>query len=176
MFDANVDDTTGRTNDDQPKLTLAIVEDLKVKGYTQADIARMFGVTRQYVSWIKYTYGGRLTPRERVLREFPWKVPEPMTQQSPYRRMREHGEYVATNGVGMSPAKLSRLRNFYRKLRDQVLEFDPAIPPKPGFANKGGFAYRPRTDDDGDLLIRVNDHTNLTEKGRTIWVFPSEWP
>lgn len=52
---------------------------------------------------------------------------------------------------GMSLGRLSRLWNFYEKLRDQVLEFDPAIPQTPGFANKGGFAYRPRTDDDGDL-------------------------
>ncbi|QBP32283.1 hypothetical protein SEA_NOELLA_74 [Mycobacterium phage Noella] len=46
----------------QPELSLAIIEDLRGKGYTQSDIARMYGVTRQYVSWIKHYYGGRLTP------------------------------------------------------------------------------------------------------------------
>ncbi|MBB2993659.1 transcriptional regulator with XRE-family HTH domain [Mycolicibacterium iranicum] len=45
-------------------LTLAIIEDLKGKGYSQSEIARMYGVTRQYVSWIKHNYNGRLTPSE----------------------------------------------------------------------------------------------------------------
>ncbi len=38
-------------------MTLTIVEGLKGEGCTQSDIARMYGVTRQYVSWIKYTHG-----------------------------------------------------------------------------------------------------------------------
>ncbi|UYP18755.1 XRE family transcriptional regulator [Rhodococcus sp. Z13] len=176
MTGADPGDSVGRTSDGEPKLTLAIVEDLKSKGYTQSDIARMYGVTRQYVSWIKHTYGGHLTPRERIMREFPWKVPTAMTQQSPYRRLREHGEYVVTGGKGMDRVKLTRLRGFYAKLRDHVLEFDPFIPPQPGVANRGGFAYRPRLDSDGDLLIRVNEHTNLTERGREIWRFPDVEP
>ncbi|AVR57146.1 transcriptional repressor [Mycobacterium phage Pistachio] len=40
------------------ELSLAIIEDLRGKGYTQSEIARMYGVTRQYVSWIKHYYGG----------------------------------------------------------------------------------------------------------------------
>lgn len=159
-----------------PKLTLAVVESLKSKGYTQSEIARMFGVTRQYVSWIKHTYGGHLTPREQVLQHFPWEVPAVLTQQSPYRRLREHGEYVATGGVGMDKIKLGRLRGFYNKLRDHVIEFDPEIPPQPGFANRGGFALRPREEADGDLLIRVNEHTTLTDEGRMIWRFPPREP
>jgi len=76
----------------------------------------------------------------------------------------------------MAPVKLSRLRTFYAKLRDNVVEFDPVLPPEPGFANRGGFALRVRVDADGDLLIRVNEHTNLTEKGRTIWRLPETLP
>ena len=30
----------------QPELSLAIIEDLKSQGYTQSEIARMFGTTR----------------------------------------------------------------------------------------------------------------------------------
>lgn len=162
----------------EPKLTLAIVEALKNKGYTQSEIARMFGVTRQYVSWIKHTYGGTLSPREEVLKHFPWKVPQEMSETAPARKMRDHGEFIATGGKGMSDATLTRLRNFYKKLRDEdlVLEFDPEIPPEPGLSNKGGFAYRPRRPEDGDLLIRVNEHTTLTEQGRMIWRFPPREP
>jgi hypothetical protein len=156
----------------KPELTLSIIEELKNKGYTQSEIARMFGVTRQAVSWHKHTYSGTLTPREVVLLNFPWKVSAGQSRCSAFRRLRDHGEYVATGGAGMSFDKLQRLRSFYRMLQDQVLEFDPAIPPLEGFALHGGFALRPRTEADGDLLIRVNEHTTMTEEGRMIWRLP----
>jgi len=156
------------------KLTLAIIEALKGKGLNQTEIAEMYGVTRQYVSWIKHTYGGRLTPREQVMEEWPFQVPVRMGNTSPFKRLRDHGEYVATGGYGMSHDKLSRLRGWYRKLRDEnlVLEFDPNIPPIEGVSYAGGWAYRKRRQSDGDLLIRVNEHTHITEKGRMIWRFP----
>jgi len=160
------------------KLSLAIVEALKNKGMSQSDIARAYGVTRQYVSWIKKTYGGRQTPREMVLKEFPWKVDTGFLLASPYRRLRDHGEYMATGGVGMDEEKLRRLRSFYKKLRDEnlVVEYDPSIGPTPGVSKNGGFAYRTRTDADGDLLIRVNEHTTLSDRGRMIWRFPQVEP
>jgi hypothetical protein len=160
------------------KLSLSIVEDLKNKGFTQSDIAEMFGVTRQYVSWIKHTYGGQMTPREVVLQHFPFEVSARQSQSAPYRRLRDHGEYVATQGKGMSQDKLQRLRTFYRKLREDnvVLEFDPSIPPIPGVSNKGGWAFRGRVSADEDLLIRVNGFTRLTEEGRMIWRFPPREP
>ena len=163
---------------DTEKLSLSVVEDLKNKGFNQSEIAEMFGVTRQYVSWIKHTYGGRLTPREIVLQAWPWTVSAEQSQTSPYRRMRDHGEYIATGGKGMSEDKLKRLRAFYRKLKDEnvVLEFDPTIPPIPGVSNKGGWAFRNRLPSDGDLIIRVNEYTDITENGRMIWRFPRKEP
>ncbi|MGE2734070.1 hypothetical protein [Mycolicibacterium vaccae] len=167
--------------DSEPKdeqLTLAVVEDLKRKGFNQSEIARMYGVTRQYVSWIKHTYGGSLTPRESVLKTFPWSVPEKMTQSVIYKRLRDHGEYMATGGAGMSDDKLMRLRSFYRKLRsdDVVVEFDPSNPPEPGVSLVGGFAYRPRTRGDGQLLIRVNAEIELSDEQKSIWRFPDIEP
>src|SRR4029077_18926414 len=108
-------------------LSLSVIEDLKNKGFNQSEIAEMYGVTRQAISWHKHTYGGRLTPRELVNQHFPFEVPMEMGQTSPFKRLRDHGEYIATGGVGMSEGKLQRLRSFYRKLRDEklVLEFDP---------------------------------------------------
>jgi len=56
-------------------VSLAEIEDLKAKGWTQTDIANHYGVTRAYISWIKRRYGGTLTPREQVLEQhYPWKV------------------------------------------------------------------------------------------------------
>lgn len=164
------------TIDDQSegRLTLAAVEALKNKGLNQSEIAEMYGVTKQYVSWIKYTYGGRLTPREQVLKEFPFDVPERMTQATQYKLLRHHGEFVATGGVGMNPDKLKRLRSWYRKLRGEnlVVEFDPALPPEPGVCAVGGFTYRQRQPEDSDLLIRVNKHTRLTDEGKATWRLP----
>jgi hypothetical protein len=92
--------------------------------------------------------------------------------------MRDHAEYIATDGVGMSEDKLKTLRAFYRKLKDEglVLEYDPSYPAVPGVSNKGGFTFRERVRADGDLLIRVNEFTNLTDEGREIWRFPAQDP
>ena len=165
-----------RRKEDSPELSLAVVEDLMSKGWTQSDIAREYDVTRQYVSWIRHYYGGRLSPREQMLQHFPFQVPARMGQTSPFRRLRDHGEYMATGGVGMSEETLGRLRGFYERLRNQVLEFDPNIPPIPGVSSQGGWRYVPRTAEDGDLLIRVNEYTDLTEKGKMIWRFPPVEP
>lgn len=168
----------GNTGNGKQRLTLAIVEALKNKGLSQSEIARQYGVTRQYVSWIKRTYGGTLTPREKVMQHWPFEVPEQMGNTSPFKRLRDHGEYIATWGVGMKTYKLERLRAFYRKLRegDLVVEFDPNIPPIPGVSNVGGWAYRQRLPEDRDLLIRVNEYTKLTNEGRNIWRFPAVDP
>ncbi|AXC35180.1 immunity repressor [Mycobacterium phage Phranny] len=140
----------------------------------------MYGVTRQYVSWIKHTYGGRLTPREEVLKEFPFDVPRNMGQTSPFKRLRDHGEYVATGGVGMPDEKLRRLRSFYRKLRDEglVLEFDPTIPPIEGVSAQGGWRYVEATPEEREsgILIRENEYSRITQKGRMIWRFPPREP
>lgn len=76
----------------------------------------------------------------------------------------------------MDKTTLGRLRGFYAKLRDHVLEFDPNIPPEPGVSKHGGWAFRPRRPEDGDLLIRVNEYTELTEEGKMIWRFPPVEP
>lgn len=169
----------------RPELSLSVIEDLKRKGFNQSQIALMFPspvragpVSRQAVSYHKNRYGGTMTPREIVGQHWPFKVPAEMSQTAPYKRLRDHGEYFATGGKGMSRDQLNRLRAFYRKLRDEglVVEFDPAIPPIPGVSNKGGWAYRPRKPKDDDLLIRVNEHTHLTEYGKRIWRFPPTDP
>lgn len=158
------------------KLTVAAIDSLKSQGYSQSDIARMFGVTRQAVSWHKQHYGGRLTPRELALEHFPWVLPVDVGQCSAVRRLRDHGEYVATGGIGMSEAKLSKVRHLYDWLRDRVIEYDPAIPPEPGVSLAGGIAFRKRLPSDEDLLIRVNEYTHLSDQGRMIWRFPPVEP
>lgn len=165
--------------DDLPELSLAVIEELQEKGWTQSDIARLFGVSRQAVSWHKRTYNGQRTLRQQVLEDhFPWKVSKEQERCSACRRLREHGEYYATGGEGMSEDKLSRLRGFYRTIRrdDVVLEHDPNLPPIDGFASMGGFRWCKRQKSDRDLLIRVNEYTTLTDEGRKIWRLPRKDP
>jgi hypothetical protein len=160
------------------RISIGIIEELKRKKMNQTEIAEMFGISRQAVSYHKVRYSGSRTPREIVRDNFPWTVQKGLHQCSPYKRIMDHGEYMATGGKGMSKDKLSRLRSFYAKLREDnlVVEYDPTIPPTPGVAKLGGFAFRARLSQDGDLLIRVNEHTNLTDEGRMIWRFPPQDP
>ncbi|CAM4518915.1 XRE family transcriptional regulator [Nocardia ninae] len=162
-------------------LSAEVVQALVDKGEGFAAIARRFGYTRQYVQQFAARNGISLpkTPRRMVGEEFPWKVPSAMQRTPPYRRMRDHGEFMATGGEGMSDEKKSRLRSWYAMLRkyNYVLEFDPKLPPTVGVSPAGGFAYRPREERDGKkLLIRLNEHTRLTSDGKKIWVFPPKDP
>jgi transcriptional regulator with XRE-family HTH domain len=157
----------------KPKLSLEVIEQLKAQGLTQKEIADKLGVTRQAVSWWIRYHGGAISPRKELLEtHFPWKVPGDMSETSLLRRLRDHGEWVATGGEGMSESKISRLFGFYRKLQDYVVEFDPTLPPEPGIAPHGGFALRKRTVRDRGLMIRVNKYTQLTEEGQRIWALP----
>ncbi len=160
------------------RLSLAEIEDRKIKGYNQTQIAEMFGVSRQAVSWHKRTYGGSRTPRQIAQEAWPWQTTHLHGKATPYKRLRDHAEFMTTDGRGMSEDKLSRLRSFYRKLRKEnlVVEFDPDLPPEAGVSPHGGFAYRQRTVEDRHLMIRVNDHTQITDDGREIWCFPPADP
>lgn len=82
----------------RPKITLAEIEALKAKGYSQSEIAEMSGTTRQNISWHVKTYNGKQTPRQVVGATFPFNAVVPHTQSTQYKRLREHAEYMATGG------------------------------------------------------------------------------
>lgn len=165
---------SGKSTTRQP-LIFSVVEDLRRKGYTQSEIAEMHGVTRQAVSWQKKTYGGHLTPRQRINEAWPFKTTDLHSKSKAYQRLRDHGQFVEQRGRGMNEDKVKRLKSWWRMLRDQdvVLEFDPSIEPYRGMAG-GGFRYVPRQIEDDDLLIRVNEHTKLTPAGEVIWAWPPD--
>lgn len=167
------------------KLTPSIIEDLKNKGFNQSQIAEMWGVTRQYVSMVKHsTNNFSKTPREVVWESFPWGVVgRRFSRSTLYLRLMDHGEFRATGGKGMSVDSLRRLRTFYKTLQegDLVVVFDPSIPPGQVLTRGrrdtvGGFAYVPREDTDGHLIIRVNEFATMTPQAEVIWEFPPSWP
>ncbi|WP_319431842.1 hypothetical protein [Mycobacterium sp. RTGN5] len=157
-------------------LVFGVIEDLRRRGYNQTEIADMHGVSRQAVSWQKVTYGGHLTPRQMVNKAWPWKTTRLHGASTAFQRLRDHGEFMTTGGVGMNEGKLQRLTAWWEMLRKEnvVLEFDPSIPPKPGLSPHGGFAYRVRKIEDNDLLIRANEYTDLSRLKATIWRWPSD--
>lgn len=165
----------GQPNSRQP-LIFSEIEELRRAGYNQTEIAKLHGVTRQAVSWQKRTYGGAETPRQVVNASWPWETTHAHSCTKTFQNLRSHGEFMLTGGRGMSEDKRSRLEAWWRKMRREnlVLEFDPNLPPEKGVSSVGGFAYRPRQVSDGSLLIRVNELTTLTERGRAIWCWPSE--
>lgn len=144
------------------------------QGKSVIEIAEMFGVSRTTVYKYLPPKSESRTPYQEALAQFPWDVPSSMRRAAPYYRMRDHGEFMATNGAGMTQDKLDRLKSFWKKLRNYnlVLEFDPNLPPMPGVSNAGGFAFQPRVPEDGQRLIRVNEHTKLTPEFDLIWVLP----
>lgn len=161
-------------------LVFGEIEELRRRGFNQTEIADMHGVSRQAVSWHKITYGGVKSTRQIVNKAWPWETTAQHGQAAPFQRLRDHGEFIASDGRGMSEFKLKRHAAWLKMMRDNdyVLEFDPNIPPTPGVSPAGGFAYRKRDPqvDGFDLLIRVNEFTTLTPEGRGLWSYPSASP
>ena len=160
--------------DKKPDLTPELIRQLRNKGLNDSEIAGVVGKTRAAVSWHVRKHGMEVPRRKYLEEHFPFQVPAEQAQQAPYRNLRTHAEWYRTNGKGMSEVDLKRLRAFYTKLRDGnlVVEYDPNLPPVPGEANRGGFAYRKRLKRDRGLMIRVNEYTRLTEQGWDIWRLP----
>ncbi len=152
------------------------IQALLNRGFSQSETAEILGVSKQAISKTVHRHGVPLTPRRQAGQHFPFKVPTEQ-QTNLYKRLRDHGEYMWTQGEGMSDSKLTELRRFYRRLRenDWVVEFDPNLPPQKG-SSHGGWAFRERRPSDGDLIIRVNEHTELTTAGKLLWTFPPRDP
>ena len=164
------------------RMTIGEINELLIKGWTQQAIADHFGVSFQAVSNMRHRYEtvAYWSPREIALREaWPWKVLADQTRTNTYKNCRNHLEFMSTDGVGMSDAKIKRLRGFYKFLKENnvVVEYDPTIPPIDGVSGTfGGWAYRPRVESDSDLIIRVNEHTEMTEEAWVMWTFPAVEP
>ncbi len=142
----------------------------------QSEMARQEGISKQaaHKHHARAEESGLIqrTPRDEARRHFPWVVPKEFDGASPVRRLRDHFEFWATQGHGMSVDKRKRLSSWYDFMEenDVVLEFDPNLPPEPGVSSKGGFAYRDRQPGDLDYLIRVNTHTKELSEQARLWL------
>lgn len=137
------------------------------KRFTESDIAAIWGISRQRVSQLRAgdVNERSYTRREIAMRSFPWVLDTTARSANLAKHLRDHLEFMATDGEGMSPRKLRDLMRFYRMIdtKNVVVEYSPEIPPaKPGMVP--GWALRPRLETDGELIIRVNDYATMTEE------------
>lgn len=154
------------------------IQALLNKGLTRTEVAKVIGITTAGVSW-HLRQAGVETTAERLRAALPWDVHMPVVKAAQFRAVKAHLEFWETQGDGMSRDKLVRLRAFYTQLTDfsMVVRYDPEIPPRPGQVY-GGFEYVPREDADGDLILRIDDHTQVPDEDREKWVLPDRgsWP
>lgn len=167
----------GRVRGQKP-LTLVIYQALRSHGLNDSEIASVVRLTPQAVSRFKNTHARHLrSPREVAKDMWPMDVPYNFVQCSPYKRLRDHLEYMATGGKGMAKYKLERLRWFYRRLYDHnlILTYDPSTPPN-RWAKTGGWDFVQRTDADGELVLRESEHVHMSPVRRIMFEFPPVLP
>lgn len=163
------------------RMTPQLIDELRRKGMTQNEIAQRFGVSRQAVSKMKHHYGiFTETPRERILRNYPFKHGTEHNHSAIFRRLKEHGLYIAGGPWALSTAQRRDLNRFYNRLRSKslIVQYDPNVLPSPG--NKyGGYTLVPRTKNDPpNSLVRRNEHALITQEAERFgfWNFPPEDP
>lgn len=175
-----------RTQEIPSELNSESVRRLLAWGYSQAQIARIYNCTRQYINKLSPDEPVKKSARDEVLKHYPWNLAEHRNvwHELPFHRayldklMRDHAEFLwIGDQFEMSLDKRKRLVSFYKKLKTEalVVEFSPEIPPTE-HNSVGGFRYVPRIESDGWLIVRRNEYTTITEEGEALWTLPAEWP
>ncbi|WP_232852549.1 hypothetical protein [Nocardia acididurans] len=162
------------TEMDRSDFTRESVAALLEQGLTKAEIGRLFGVSRQAV--LHKSPARYIRPTYAVEATYPWRVETRFQSAPPYARTRGHAKVMAHGWKSLSAVQKSRLESWYTFLKNLnvVVEYDPEQPPLKGIASTGGWRYVPRTKADGELIIRINEHTLLTDGALRSWVFPRD--
>lgn len=149
------------------KLTPESYKALRAAGKNKADIAKYFRVSRQAVSSFckRYAIDDR-SPRQKAMDEYVF-AGNPEWNAHPNRMLRAHLAFMATGALPRGEMRL--LKGFYLHLRtgNLVVEYDPT---------DGGWIYRKRERNDGEMLFRVNKYVGrlLTEEDMILYAFPPE--
>lgn len=144
------------------------------QGMKQADIAREYGVSRQYVHSLA-KQGGYVSPIGTVGEHMPWEVRPESYKHPSYMAMRLVG-HMAVSPSTLELESVERAYGFIQRLKsfDVVIDYNPSYPPQPGVSNFPGFAYLPRTVEDEDYVMKIRPGVKLTKLGREIWRMPDE--
>lgn len=143
---------------------------------TQTELAREYGVTRQYIHKLA-KQAGHEPLRTIVTENFPWPIKSEFSQNNLYQALRVVGLWnMDPNAV--KPNTLQKLRGVLRKVQNfnTVLDYDPDYPAVPGLTNTPGFAYVPRTESDENFIVKIKPETRITPIGRKLWRMPEGVP
>ncbi|AJI78499.1 hypothetical protein CSING_04790 [Corynebacterium singulare] len=156
-------------------LTHDIVMTMIKEGYRQSDIAREYGVSRQYVSKLA-KQSGYISSMTIINDNLPWRVDSDFQKNSLYQSLRLIAHYNLEGEDAFVNAKTSRRKA--QRLAErlivfrQVIDYNPAYPAIPGIVNTPGFAYVPRTESDEDFIIKIRPDVRVTTIGDRIWRLP----
>lgn len=146
------------------------------QGMTQTELAREYGVTRQYIHKLA-KQAGHEPLRTIVTENFPWPIQPDFTKNNLYQALRVVGLWNMDPNM-VKPNTLQKLRGVLRKLQNfnTVLDYDPGYPPVPGLTNTPGFAYVPRAESDENFIVKIKPETRITPIGRKLWRMPEGVP
>jgi len=146
--------------------------------YTITSLAAAMGVSKQTISYHAQKAGWR-SPLAVAREQIPWSnMPSEAKAATPYQRLVQHLEYVAAGDKFLGEGIRSRLRNWYVNTLMEfsvVVEYDPDQPPTPN-QKFGYWRYVPRVAADGELILRRNEHTELTPEQEVWFQMPERLP
>lgn len=145
------------------------------EGFKQSEIAREFGVSRQYVSKLA-RQSGYVSAMTIINEHLPWEVDSEYQSNTLYQALRLVAHYNLEGDEAFRHSATSRrkARTLIKKLTvyRQVIDYNPAYPAIPGVVNTPGFAYVPRTESDEDFIIKIRPDVRITTTGDRIWRLP----
>lgn len=153
-------------------LTPSLVIYLMKSGHRQTDIARSYGVTRQYVNKLA-KQGGHISPITTVKENMPWEVDPELSRNATIVSFRLVG-HAAVAPDNLSEESRERANSLIRRLEryNVVVDYDPNYPPIVGLTNVPGIKYIPRTEDDEDFIMKIRPGVRITPLGDRIWRLP----
>lgn len=156
-------------------LTHDIVMSMIKEGYKQTEIAKEYGVSRQYVSKLA-KQSGYISSMTIINDNLPWEVDSEYQKNTLYQALRLIAHYNLEGEDAFIHSETSRRKAqvLTKKLIvfRQVIDYNPAYPAIPGVVNTPGFAYIPRTESDEDFIIKIRPDVRITTIGDRIWRLP----
>lgn len=135
---------------------LALIRD----GMRQVDIARTYGVSRQYVSKLAKR-GGYDSIIAQVSENMPWVVSPRFFDQTIYKYLRLHANFMLQGAHKMPPSSRQKLLSFHRKLHSNNWVVD--------YSETTGFLYSPKAPGTWDLIVAQRPGLRMSTTGTKIW-------
>lgn len=146
------------------------------QGMTQTELAREYGVTRQYIHKLA-KQAGHQPLRTIVTENFPWQIKPEYTHNNLYTVLRVIGLWNLDPSA-VQNSTMQKVKGVLRKIQNfnTVIDCDPGHPAVPGLVNTPGFAYVPRTESDENFIVKIKPETKITPIGRKLWRMPEGVP